>query len=138
MWSGRIRASLETPQLAVVVAGFGSGPQSEVRLRIWNNAWATIHSTAGDELEPRAALEGVCPGCVSIPAQKWFCARYLADDEARTATLWIDEREAATFTGSWPSQPPAPEMFLGCMGLQGSTNVYVDDVAVGPEPIGCD
>ncbi len=129
---------VETPQPGVVLAGFGSGPDSEVRLGIWNNARAVIRSTAADELAPPAARLANCPSCIPIPARRWFCVEYRVDDEARTATLRIDQREAATFSGTWPNQGPSPEMFLGSLGLQGASDVYVDDVAVGPEPIGCE
>ena len=55
--------------------------------------------------------------------------------------LWIDGVEAASIAngeGGWPVQPASPQMFVGSMGLQGGeTAVWIDDVAAGPQRIGC-
>jgi hypothetical protein len=72
---------------------------------------------------------------------RWFCAELFIDNAARNATLWIDGVEAASIVGGeggWPAQPASPQMFLGSMGLQGGqTAVWIDDVAAGPQRIGC-
>jgi hypothetical protein len=120
-----------------VLAGFGSDGNNEVRFRIWNNSWATINSTVGDDLVPAAARAGNCPDCPTVPAGQWFCMEFHVDDAAQSATLWIDGAEAAVLNGSWPTMPDTASVFLGDMRIQDGTDVYVDDVVAGPDRIGC-
>jgi hypothetical protein len=50
----------------------------------------------------------------------------------------IDACRLCGDSGFWPLQPAAPKLYLGSMGLQGGmVGVYIDDVAVGSTPIGC-
>jgi len=125
-----------------VLIGLGSDQNSEVRLRIFNQSWATINAVPGDGVFPDGAKSGNCPGCVTLTPNRWFCAEFSIDDAARSATLWIDEVEAATIVngqGGWVTQPAAPQMFLGSMGLEGGTaGVWIDDVVAGPARIFCD
>lgn len=125
-----------------VLVGLGSDPNNEVRLRLWSPGWATINMIPGDAIRPAGATAGNCPNCVTLAANRWFCAEFFIDNAARSATLWIDGVEAAAVVngdGGWATQPASPQMFIGSMALQGGqTGVWIDDVAAGPERIGCD
>lgn len=127
----------ESAPLGPVLAGFGADGNNEVRFRIWNNSWATINSTVGDDLVPQAARAGNCPDCPVVPAQQWFCMEYFVNDAAQTATLWIDGDEAAVLNGSWPNMPADPKIFLGVMRIQDGTDLFIDDVVASVNPIGC-
>lgn len=127
----------ESAPLGPVLAGFGSDGNNEVRFRIWNNSWATINSTVGDDLVPQAARAGNCPDCPVVPAGQWFCMEYFVNNSAQTATLSIDGQEAAVLNGSWPNMPAEPQIFLGVMRIQDGANIYVDDVVASLNPIGC-
>lgn len=126
-----------------VFIGLGTDQNSETRLRISERSYATINTFGpGDGVHPNAATSGNCADCLTLVANRWFCAEFFIDNAARNATLWIDGVEAASVVngeGGWPAQPASPQMFLGSMGLQGGqTAVWIDDVAAGPDRIGCD
>jgi hypothetical protein len=128
--------------LGPVFMGLGTGENAEIRLRIQGQSFATINVVPGDAVRPSGANGGGCPGCLTLAANEWFCAEMFVDDATRSATLWIDDAEAAAVVngdGGWSDQPDAPALFLGSMGLQGgSTGVWIDDVVAGPNRIGCD
>jgi hypothetical protein len=126
-----------------VFIGLGTDQNSETRLRISERSYAVINTFGpGDGVHPNAATSGNCADCVTLAPNRWFCAEFFIDNAARNATLWIDGVEAASIAngeGGWPVQPASPQMFLGSMGLQGGeTAVWIDDVAAGPQRIGCD
>lgn len=125
-----------------VFIGLGTDQNSETRLRISERSYAAINTFGpGDGVHPGAATSGNCADCVTLVANRWFCAEFFIDNAARNATMWIDGVEAASVVGGdggWPAQPATPQMFLGSMGLQGGqTAVWIDDVAAGPQRIGC-
>jgi hypothetical protein len=129
--------------LGPVFIGLGTDQNSEIRLRIQGQSFATINTVGpGDAVRPGAATSGNCPECVTLAANEWFCAEMFIDNATQNATLWIDEVEAASIVngqGGWPVQPATPALFLGSMGLQGGqTGVWIDDVVAGPNRIGCD
>jgi hypothetical protein len=128
--------------LGPVFIGLGSDQNSETRLRISASSYAAINTVGpGDAIHPGAATSGNCADCVTLAPNRWFCAELFIDNAGRNATLWIDGVEAASIAngdGGWPVQPASPQMFLGSMGLQGGqTAVWIDDVAAGPQRIGC-
>lgn len=128
--------------LGPVFIGLGSDQNSETRLRISANSYAAINTVGpGDAIHPGAATSGNCADCLTLAPNRWFCAEMFIDNAARNATLWIDGVEAASIIngdGGWPAQPASPQVFLGSMGLQGGqTAVWIDDVAAGPQRIGC-
>lgn len=128
--------------LGPVFIGLGTDQNSETRLRISQGSSAVINTVGpGDAVHPGAATSGNCADCVALVPNQWFCAELFIDNAARNATLWIDGVEAASIVngeGGWPVQPAAPQLFLGSMGLQGGqTAVWIDDVAAGPQRIGC-
>jgi hypothetical protein len=128
--------------LGPVFIGLGTDQNSETRLRISASSYAAINTVGpGDAIHPGAATSGNCADCVTLAPNRWFCAELFIDNAGRNATLWIDGVEAASITngeGGWPAQPASPQMFLGSMGLQGGqTAVWIDDVAAGPQRIGC-
>jgi hypothetical protein len=95
---------------------------------------------------PNTATSGNCPTCVAVPSD-WFCAEMLVDASARSATLWINGAEAASVldnvgwhvASTWPTFPTPTSVRLGFWGLGGAqATVWIDDVAVAEERIGCD
>lgn len=141
-----VRAWLQADALprGPVFIGLGTDQNSEMRLRIWEQAFATINSfgSGGESIRPDGATSGNCPECVSLTPNRWFCAEFFIDNNGRNATLWIDGVEAARIVngdGGWAEQPTTPQVFLGSMGLQGQqASIWIDDVAAGPQRIGCD
>jgi hypothetical protein len=134
----RVWLQVDAAPRGPVLMGLGADQNDETRLRIFNQSWATINVIPGDAVFPNGATSGNCPTCVTLMPNRWFCAEFFIDGAAQTATLWINEVEAATLTGA-SRQPAAPQAFLGSMGLEGgSTGVWVDDVVAGPARIGCD
>jgi hypothetical protein len=121
-----------------VLMGLGTDQNNEVRLRIFNQSWATINSPSeNDAVRPDGAKTNDCPTCVTLVPNRWFCAEFAIDNAVQTATLSIDGVEAATLIGA-PGQPASPQAFLGSMGLEGGmTSVWIDDVVAGPARIGC-
>jgi hypothetical protein len=131
---------VDAAPLGPVLIGAGTDQNSEVRLRIRQNSWAGINVSTGDAVFPNGIESGNCPTCVTLPVNTWFCAEMFVDNAARSTTLWIDGREAATVVnaGTWPAMPATPALFLGTMALQGgNTALWIDDVAAGPQRIGC-
>jgi hypothetical protein len=125
-----------------VFIGLGTDQNSEARLRIQGNSFATINSVGpGDKVHPDAN-SGNCPECITLVPNEWFCAEFFMDDATQNATLWIDGVEAASKVngdGGWPVQPDNPFFFLGSMSVQGAiSGVWIDDVAAGPARLGCD
>lgn len=134
---------IDSAPLGPVFIGLGTDQSSETRLRLSNQAYAVINTVGpGDAVRPNEATTGNCPGCVTLTPNEWFCAEFFIDQATQSATLWIDDVQAAEIVngqGGWPVQPASPALFLGSMGLQGGqTGVWIDDVAAGPERIGCD
>jgi hypothetical protein len=126
-----------------VFIGAGTSQNSETRLRVQGQSFATLNTVGpGDAVRPTAATSGSCADCVTLSANEWFCAELFIDNAAQEATLWINGQEAASIVngqGGWPEQPAQPALFLGSMGLQGGqAGVFIDDVAAGPVRIGCD
>jgi hypothetical protein len=134
---------VDAAPLGPVFIGLGTDQNSETRLRIQGQSLATINTVGpGDAVRPGAATSGNCPECVPMPVATWFCAEFFIDQATQSATLWINETEAASIVngqGGWPVQPAAPKLFLGSMGLQGGmAGVFIDDVAVGTTRLNCD
>jgi hypothetical protein len=134
---------IDSAPVGPVFIGLGTDQNSETRLRIQGQSFATINTVGpGDAVRPPAANSGNCPDCVTLTPNQWFCAEMFIDNAAQNATLWINDVEAATITNGelgWPVQPANPALFLGSMVVQGgATGVWIDDVAAGPQRIGCD
>jgi hypothetical protein len=135
--------NIDSAPLGPVFIGLGTDQNSETRLRIQGQSFATINTFGPeDNVHPDAANSGNCPGCVALSPNRWFCAEMFVDNATQDATLWIDGVEAASVIngeGGWPVQPANPTVFLGSMAVQGgNTGVWVDDVAAGPERLGCE
>jgi hypothetical protein len=122
-----------------VFIGAGVDQNNETRFRIQGESIGTINTTRGDAVRPANANGGACPDCVTLAPNEWFCAEMFIDNDAQTATLWIDGDQAAVAgPDAFTAQPAAPNLFFGSWGLQGGiTGVWIDDVAVGPERFGC-
>ena len=130
---------LDSTPLGPIFIGLGNDQNSEMRFRIQGQSFATINSTQGDAVRPANANGGGCPDCIPLVANEWMCVEMFVDSAARTTTLSIDGEQAAVAGPDvFTAQPASPNVFLGSWGLQGgSTGVWIDDVAVGPDPIGC-
>jgi len=134
---------VDSAPLGPVFIGLGSSENSETRLRIQGTSFAVINTVGpGDAVRPGEATSGNCANCKVITPNRWFCAEFFIDNATQSATLWIDDEEAASIVngqGGWPVQPASPKLFLGSMGLQGGqTGVYIDDVVASSTRIGCD
>jgi hypothetical protein len=129
--------------LGPVFIGLGTDQNSETRLRIQGQSFATINAvtSGGEAVHPSEANSGNCQNCVTLTPNRWFCAEFSIDNATQAATLWIDGVEAASIVngqGGWPVQPATPKLFLGSMAVQGGqTGVFIDDVAVGSTRINC-
>src|SRR5690606_496279 len=130
-----------------VLTGIGTDQHSEVRFRIFGNSWPTINFSPGDDVFPQAARENNCASCPVLNPGQWFCMEFFVDNINEDATLWIDGAEAAVAevivredgTSSWPSFTSPIQVRLGSMDLQnGSTGLWIDEVAIGAERIGCE
>jgi hypothetical protein len=131
---------VDAAPLGPVLAGIGTDHNSEIRFRIQQNSWATINIIPGDAVLPQAAREGNCPTCPSITPNEWFCLEMAVDAASKRVGLWIDGMEAVdeVVSGEWPAFGSPTHVRLGTMDLQGgSTGVWVDDVAIGTERVGC-
>ena len=130
---------LDSTPLGPIFIGLGNDQNSEMRFRIQGQSFATINSTQGDAVRPANANGGGCPECVALVPNQWMCVEMFVDSAARTTTLSIDgEQVAVAGPDVFTAQPASPNVFLGSWGLQGgATGVWIDDVAVGPQAIGC-
>lgn len=139
----RAMMQVDAAPLGPVLMGLG-GPDhnNELRFRIQNNSWATINVVPSDAVLPQAAREGNCPTCPSVPVNEWFCLEFFADDVTQSTTMWMDGVEIASSENggsAWPTFPAQPTVRIGTMSLQGGgTGVWIDDVVIGPNRIGCD
>lgn len=135
---------VDSAPLGPALIGIGSDtqPESEVRFRIQQNAWATLNIVPGDAVLPQAARENNCPSCPAVPVNQWFCVEIALDAQARQATLWLDGTEVAKTSdgaGDFPEMPNPIPVRLGTMSLQGGeTGLWIDDVAISTTRIGCD
>lgn len=127
-----------------VLMAVGGDQNSDVRLRLWAGQVATLNTGNGDSIVPNAATSGNCPECLNVPSDTWFCAEMFVDNAQQSVILWIDEAEAGRVTNNdwnstWPTFPAQTNVRLGFWGLQGAnaTTVWIDDVAIGSERIGC-
>lgn len=127
-----------------VLLGLGTSPDAEVRVRLKSGS-VTANIVPGDGLNPVEATTGNCPSCVSIPTD-WFCLRVHADHTTQTFEVWVDDAQAAAITANapwhsgtntWPAS--FSKLRLGMMSLEGAGgDLYIDDVAIGSAPIGCE
>lgn len=127
-----------------VLLGLGTDPGAEVRVRLKSDAVA-INIVPGDGLNPVETTTGNCPSCVAIPSD-WFCLRVHADHTTQTFEIWVGDVQAGAVTGNapwhggtniWPAS--FSTLRLGAMALEGDGGtVYIDDVAIGPDPIACE
>lgn len=127
-----------------VLLGLGTSPDAEVRVRLKSGS-VTANIVPGDGLNPVEATTGDCPSCVAIPTD-WFCLRVHADHATQTFEVWVGDAPAASVTGNapwhsgtntWPAS--FSKLRLGMMSLEGAGgDIYIDDVAIGSSPIGCE
>jgi hypothetical protein len=135
---------IDAAPVGPVFIGLGTDQNSEIRLRIQGQSFATINTVGpGDAVHPGQANSGNCgDACITLVPNTWFCAEFSIDESTRTARLFINDDEAASVVngdGGWPVQPATPKMFLGSMAVQGgNSGVFIDDVVVGSTRIGCD
>jgi len=126
---------------AVIGIGLNGSHENEIRLR-FKDGIVTLNSTAsGDGLAPDPA---VCTDCLDVPVDTWFCAEMFYDSTTETARIWIDGTLAAEVVNNvgWHSTSGFPataeRIWFGTMAPNGpAPDVFIDDVAVGPNPIGC-
>jgi hypothetical protein len=130
---------VDAAPLGPVLVGIGADHNNEVRFRIQQNSWATINLIPGDAVLPQAARDGNCPTCPSITPNEWFCLEMAVDVGANRVGLWIDGVETTDeVTAEFPAIGNPTHVRLGTMDLQGgSTGVWIDDVVIGAERIGC-
>ncbi len=120
----------------------GPDHNNEIRLRFHEGTITLNSAGGGDGLNPDPS---VCTECLDQIVGSWFCAEMFYDGATDTARLWINDMLAAEVVqnGGWHSSGQFPEnstrVWFGVLGHNGGAPVaYFDDVAVGPEPIGCD
>jgi hypothetical protein len=127
------------PGNAVLMA-VGPDHNDEIRLR-FHEGVITLNSASGDGLAPDPF--NCTTDCVDAIVGEWFCAELFYDSASQTARLWIDENLAAEVVGNvgWHSSgnfPTATRIWFGVLGLNGGApKTFIDDVAVGPDRIGC-
>ena len=85
---------------------------------------------------------------VSLPLQNWVCVEWQFDGVHDEMRLWLDGKsvDALTVTkpqcgAAWPA-PTFETLEVGWLNAPaeaaGPMEMWVDDVAVDPKPIGCD
>lgn len=134
------------PSGTPVVIGVGGDQNADIRMRLWAGRLATLNTGNGDGVAPNTATSGNCPTCVAVPSE-WFCTEMFVDHAAQNATIWINGAEAASVTGNagwhvgsvWPQFPTPTNVRLGFWGLEGAAaTIWIDDVAIAEERIGCE
>jgi hypothetical protein len=127
-----------------VIMAVGGDQNADIRLRLWAGEVATINTPNGDSIVPGAATSGNCPECLDVPSNDWFCAEMFVDNAQRSTTIWINGSEAGSvvnnnWNSTWPTFPTPTNVRFGYWGLQGAEErqVWIDDVAVGTERVGC-
>jgi hypothetical protein len=127
---------------AVIGVGLGNSHGDEIRLRFFGGKVTLNSASGGDGLAPDPS---VCTECVDVPVDTWFCAEMFYDGTTDTARIWIDGTLAAEVVdnvgwhsgGSFPAT--AERIWFGTLAPNGAApTVFIDDVAIGPSPIGCD
>lgn len=113
---------------------------SEIRFRLQAGK-VTLNSAGGDGLNPEPTN---CVDCVATPSD-WFCVEMFYDGATESATLWIDDVQAASVVNNtgWHSSGqfgnPAEKVWFGTFWHNGAAPVtYIDDVAIHTSRIGCD
>lgn len=138
-----VRAYMQVDAAPVgpVLMGIGTDHNSELRFRIQQNSWGTINIIPSDSVLPQAAREGNCPTCPKVTPGEWFCMEFFVDAATKSAGLWLDGVESVNAQGlsDFPNIGDPVHLRFGTMDLQGgSTGLWLDDIAVGTERIGCD
>jgi hypothetical protein len=124
-----------------VLMGIGTDHNSELRFRIQQNSWGTVNIIPSDAVLPQAARDGNCPTCPKVTPNEWFCMEFFVDAATKSAGLWLDGVESVNAQGlaDFPGVGDPIHLRFGTMDLQGgSTGLWLDDIAVGAERIGCD
>lgn len=131
------------------IVGIGGDPNSEVRMRAFkangSPHYVTANAASGDGLSPpESSGSAACPACVAVPSE-WFCLRMRVDKASETLQMWVGEQQAVNLQnnapwhsgGTWPAS--VSPIRIGAMALQGGgATVFIDDLAVGPDPIACE
>lgn len=133
-----------------VIVGVGTSNNEEMRMRLVKKAPNDFHAVAanassGDGLSPANAGGGLaCTDCVALPSD-WFCFEMYVDKASQTLKFWVDGEQAVNIENNMPwsgdaTWPASMSVLrIGSMALEGGgATVFIDDVAVGPERIGCD
>lgn len=112
---------------------------SEIRFRLQAGK-VTLNSAGGDGLNPEPTN---CTDCVATPSD-WFCVEMYYDGVTESATLWIDDVQAAAVVNNtgWHSSghfgDSAEKVWFGTFWHNGTAPVtYIDDVAIDTKRIGC-
>lgn len=132
---------VDAAPLGPVLMAVGADHNSELRFRIQQNSWGTINIVPSDSVLPQAAREGNCPTCPQVTANEWFCMEFFVDAATKSAGLWLNgvETEDASGIGDFPNVGNPVRLRFGTMDLQGgSTGVWVDDIKVGTQRLGCE
>jgi hypothetical protein len=136
----------QVPSGGPVFVGIGADQNQDIRMR-FRSGFVALNTGNGDGLAPDTT-QGACAGCIGLTTN-WFCTEMFVEDATESATVWINGQEAGSVvnnsgwhnTGTaWPQIPTPTQVRLGYWGLEGATaiNVWIDDVAVGTERVGCD
>jgi hypothetical protein len=139
----RAFVQIDTVTRGTVFIGAGTNENDETRFRVQGDDIATINTVSGplgDPVRPANANGGDCPDCVALTPNEWVCVELAIDNAAQTATLFVNDVQAAVAgADAFAPQPAAPNVFIGSWGLQGGvSSVWIDDVAIGPQRFGCD
>ena len=128
------------------IVGMGGDPHSEIRMRTFkaNDGphYVVGNAASGDGLSPpESSFE--CPQCVAVPTE-WFCLRIRIDKATETLQMWVDDQQAVDLQNNspwhtnsiWPAS--VSPVRIGGLAIQGGgATVFIDDLAVGPDPIAC-
>ena len=131
-----------------VIVGMGGDPNSEIRMRTFKSNssphYVVANAASGDGLSPpESSGSAACPQCVAVPSE-WFCLRMRVDKATETLQMWVGDQQAVDLqnnspwhsSGIWPAS--VSPVRIGGLALQGGgATVFIDDLAVGSDPIAC-
>lgn len=136
----------QVPSGGPVFVGIGADQNDDIRMR-FRSGLVALNTPRGDGLAPNTT-SGSCAGCLGLPSD-WFCTEMFVEDATESATVWINGQEAGSVVNNtgwhnggtaWPQIPTPTQVRLGYWGLEGASaiSVWIDDVAVDTERVGCD
>jgi hypothetical protein len=130
-----------TVQAAAKADGSGFAVRLGGHKRVTNELWLRLN------IEPHSALAetGLFDKVFPQKAQRWYCVEFYLDSTKNEARFWYDgvERTDLHWQNKMPAYdfPDIQSLAFGWAEYQGTQTpfeAYIDEIALDPNPIGCD